>query len=131
MIELFYSNTPNGKKISIMLEEIELSYKITDQKTGDVLVEIEYPLGYVHGANDILAPNIFNLFTIARPTKPLQPVTKQNLFFKLIIFIIFDLDMTLVDTSSVFQLRSKRKWSQVYNSLDTRDTELHLSLIHI
>jgi FKBP-type peptidyl-prolyl cis-trans isomerase SlyD len=37
---------------------VELSYKITDQKTGDVLVEIEYPLGYVHGANDILAPNI-------------------------------------------------------------------------
>ena len=32
--------------------------------------------------------------------------------------IIFDLDMTLVDTSSVFQLRSKRKWSEVYNRLD-------------
>ena len=32
--------------------------------------------------------------------------------------IIFDLDMTLVDTSSVFQLRSKRKWSKVYNRLD-------------
>ena len=32
--------------------------------------------------------------------------------------IIFDLDMTLVDTSSVFQLRSKRKWSGVYNRLD-------------
>jgi len=32
--------------------------------------------------------------------------------------IIFDLDMTLVDTSSVFQLRAKRKWAQVYNRLD-------------
>ena len=30
MIELFYSNTPNGKKISIMLEEIKLKYKITN-----------------------------------------------------------------------------------------------------
>ena len=30
MIELFYSNTPNGKKISIMLEEIKLDYKITE-----------------------------------------------------------------------------------------------------
>ena len=30
MIELFYSNTPNGKKISIMLEEIKFNYKITD-----------------------------------------------------------------------------------------------------
>ncbi len=30
MIELFYSNTPNGRKISIMLEEIKLDYKITE-----------------------------------------------------------------------------------------------------
>ena len=29
MIELFYSPTPNGRKISIMLEEIEIKYKIT------------------------------------------------------------------------------------------------------
>ena len=29
MIELFYANTPNGKKISIMLEEINFPYKIT------------------------------------------------------------------------------------------------------
>tara|TARA_Y100000590_G_scaffold437896_1_gene560083 strand:+ start:933 stop:1559 length:627 start_codon:yes stop_codon:yes gene_type:complete len=30
VIELFYSNTPNGRKISIMLEEIKFSYKITE-----------------------------------------------------------------------------------------------------
>ena len=30
MIELFYSETPNGRKISIMLEEIKLNYKITE-----------------------------------------------------------------------------------------------------
>ena len=29
MIELFYADTPNGRKISIMLEEIKISYKIT------------------------------------------------------------------------------------------------------
>jgi len=29
VIELFYSNTPNGKKISIMLEEIDFEYKVT------------------------------------------------------------------------------------------------------
>ncbi len=29
MIELFYANTPNGRKISIMLEEINFPYKIT------------------------------------------------------------------------------------------------------
>jgi FKBP-type peptidyl-prolyl cis-trans isomerase SlyD len=39
---------------------VELSYKITDQKTGDVLVAVEYPLGYVHGANDILAPVVLD-----------------------------------------------------------------------
>ncbi len=37
MIELFYADTPNGKKISIMLEEIQYPYKITslDLKKGD------------------------------------------------------------------------------------------------
>ena len=30
MIELFASDTPNGKKISIMLEEVELPYKVTE-----------------------------------------------------------------------------------------------------
>ncbi len=30
MIELFYSPTPNGRKISIMLEEIKFDYKITE-----------------------------------------------------------------------------------------------------
>ena len=29
MIELLTADTPNGKKISIMLEEINFSYKIT------------------------------------------------------------------------------------------------------
>ena len=30
MIELFYSPTPNGRKVSIMLEEIKFDYKITE-----------------------------------------------------------------------------------------------------
>ena len=29
MIELYSSDTPNGKKITIMLEEIEFKYKLT------------------------------------------------------------------------------------------------------
>ena len=29
MIELLTANTPNGKKISIMLEEINFEYKVT------------------------------------------------------------------------------------------------------
>tara|TARA_B100000214_G_C23847244_1_gene571656 strand:- start:129 stop:758 length:630 start_codon:yes stop_codon:yes gene_type:complete len=37
VIELFSSDTPNGKKISIMLEEIEFEYKVTklDLSKGD------------------------------------------------------------------------------------------------
>ena len=37
MIELFYANTPNGRKISIMLEEVEFNYKVTeiDLSKGD------------------------------------------------------------------------------------------------
>ena len=34
MIELFYSPTPNGKKISIMLEETKIKYKITSINLG-------------------------------------------------------------------------------------------------
>ena len=34
MIELFASDTPNGKKISIMLEEIEFPYKVTAVDLG-------------------------------------------------------------------------------------------------
>ena len=35
MIELFASDTPNGKKISIMLEEIKLPYKVTKVNLSD------------------------------------------------------------------------------------------------
>ena len=34
MIELFYSPTPNGRKVSIMLEETKIKYKITSINLG-------------------------------------------------------------------------------------------------
>jgi FKBP-type peptidyl-prolyl cis-trans isomerase SlyD len=37
---------------------IELNYKIIDQQTGDVLVTVDYPLGYVHGVNDVLSEQV-------------------------------------------------------------------------
>ena len=37
---------------------VELTYKVVDQKTGGVLTMVEYPLGYVHGVNEILAPAV-------------------------------------------------------------------------
>jgi FKBP-type peptidyl-prolyl cis-trans isomerase SlyD len=37
---------------------VELTYKVTDSKSGQVLTGVEFPLGYVHGHNEILAPSI-------------------------------------------------------------------------
>ena len=37
---------------------VELTYKVSDKKTGHVLTRVEFPLGYVHGHNEILAPSV-------------------------------------------------------------------------
>jgi len=37
---------------------VELTYKVIDRKTGHVLTRVEFPLGYVHGHNEILAPSV-------------------------------------------------------------------------
>ncbi len=37
---------------------VELSYKVTDAKSGQVLSAVEFPIAYVHGHNDILAPQV-------------------------------------------------------------------------
>ena len=37
---------------------VELTYKVTDRRTGHVLTRVEFPLGYVHGHNEILAPAV-------------------------------------------------------------------------
>jgi FKBP-type peptidyl-prolyl cis-trans isomerase SlyD len=37
---------------------VELTYKVSDGKSGHVLTGVEFPLGYVHGHNEILAPSI-------------------------------------------------------------------------
>lgn len=35
---------------------VELMYKVIDKKTGSVLTAIDFPIGYVHGVNEVLAP---------------------------------------------------------------------------
>ena len=35
---------------------VELTYRVTDRKSGHVLTCVEFPLGYVHGYNEVLAP---------------------------------------------------------------------------
>ena len=37
---------------------VELTYKVTDRKSGHVLTRVEFPLGYVQGHNEILAPSV-------------------------------------------------------------------------
>jgi FKBP-type peptidyl-prolyl cis-trans isomerase SlyD len=37
---------------------VELTYKVTDKKSGHVLTRVDFPLGYVHGFNEILAPSV-------------------------------------------------------------------------
>jgi len=37
---------------------VELTYKVIDQKSGDVLTSVEFPLGYVHGVNEVLSPQV-------------------------------------------------------------------------
>ena len=46
------SDTIQNKKF------VELNYKVIDQKTGGVLLTINYPLGYVHGVNDVLSEQV-------------------------------------------------------------------------
>lgn len=37
---------------------VELAYRVIDQKSDEVLVAVEYPIGYVHGANGTLLPAV-------------------------------------------------------------------------
>ncbi|MCG6898354.1 MAG: peptidylprolyl isomerase [Thiocapsa sp.] len=37
---------------------VELKYRVLDGKTGNVLTAVDFPLGYVHGVNDILSSQV-------------------------------------------------------------------------
>ena len=39
---------------------VELTYKVIDRKTRQVLTLVEFPLGYVHGVNEILSPRVMD-----------------------------------------------------------------------
>jgi len=51
MTEIIKDIITNGKYV-------ELKYQVIDAKTDSVLTEVEYPLGYVHGVNEVLAPAV-------------------------------------------------------------------------
>ncbi len=37
---------------------VELTYQVIDMKTHQILTAVEFPLGYVHGVNEILSPRV-------------------------------------------------------------------------
>jgi len=37
---------------------VELTYKVSDGQSGHVLSGVDFPLGYVHGHNEILTPSV-------------------------------------------------------------------------
>ena len=37
---------------------VELNYKVIDEKSGEVLTAVEYPIGYVHGTNAVLSSQV-------------------------------------------------------------------------
>ncbi len=37
---------------------VELKYKVIDSKTESVLTEVEFPIGYIHGFTEALAPQV-------------------------------------------------------------------------
>ena len=37
---------------------VELNYKVVDKKTGAIFTTVEFPLGYVHGVNDVLSEHV-------------------------------------------------------------------------
>ena len=37
---------------------VELKYRVVDAKTGHVLTAVDFPLGYVHGVNDVLSSQV-------------------------------------------------------------------------
>jgi FKBP-type peptidyl-prolyl cis-trans isomerase SlyD len=49
---------PSSEHLVLDGKFVELTYKVTDRKSGHVLTRVEFPLGYVHGHNEILAPSV-------------------------------------------------------------------------
>lgn len=37
---------------------VELTYRVTDKKSGQILNTVEFPISYIHGHNDVLTPKV-------------------------------------------------------------------------
>lgn len=60
---------------------VELTYKVIDVKSRSTLTEVEYPIGYVHGVNEILAPQVTAELAGKLPGDVIEvPIDCQKLF---------------------------------------------------
>ena len=60
---------------------VELTYKVTDSKSGHVLTRVEFPLGYVHGHNEILAPFVHKALEGKCPGEVIEvPIDGNRIF---------------------------------------------------
>ena len=96
MIELFYSPTPNGRKVSIMLEETKINYKITlvnlskkEQFKPEFLKLNPYgkiPVIIDHEKNLVLIESGAILIYLAKKSKQFLPQDNETRIIEWLIF---------------------------------------------
>jgi FKBP-type peptidyl-prolyl cis-trans isomerase SlyD len=60
---------------------VELTYKVTDRKSGHVLTRVEFPLGYVHGRNEVLSPSVHEKLEGKRAGEVIEvPIDGKRIF---------------------------------------------------
>ena len=60
---------------------VELTYKVTDRKSGHVMSCVEFPLGYVHGHNEILSPSVHKALEGRRAGEVIEvPIDGNRIF---------------------------------------------------
>ncbi|MBO6493012.1 MAG: glutathione S-transferase N-terminal domain-containing protein [Pelagibacteraceae bacterium] len=96
MIELFYSPTPNGRKVSIMLEETKINYKIThidlskDEQFKPEFLKLN-PYGKIpviidHEKNLVLIESGAILIYLAKKSKQFLPQENETKIFEWLMF---------------------------------------------
>ena len=94
MIELFYSSTPNGRKVSIMLEEINFEYKVKkidlskrEQFKPEFLKLNPYgkiPVIIDHENNSVVIESGAILFYLAKKSGKFFPKNNENKIMQLL-----------------------------------------------
>lgn len=105
MIELFYSPTPNGRKVSIMLEETKIKYKITSINLGkEEQFKPEFlkinPYGKIpaiidHEKDMVLIESGAILIYLAKKSRQFLPKENETRIFEWLMFQISNVGPTL------------------------------------